>query len=63
MIGIQDEAFCVVTLCSVAVLYQRFEGPCCLHLQGEGGGSMVVILLQDRAALQPRSVQLESLPS
>jgi hypothetical protein len=25
----------VLTPCSVAVGYQRFEGPCCWHLQGE----------------------------
>jgi hypothetical protein len=29
----QTEFFCVVTPCSVALGYQRFEGPCCLHLQ------------------------------
>jgi hypothetical protein len=25
----------VVTLCNVLVRYQRFGGPCCLHLQGK----------------------------
>jgi hypothetical protein len=34
-VKIQVEAFWVVTPCSVAVGYQRFRGPCCLHLQGE----------------------------
>jgi hypothetical protein len=28
----QIEVFCVMTLCSVVVGYQRFKGPCCLHL-------------------------------
>jgi hypothetical protein len=32
----QVEVFWVVTPCSVAVGYQPFSGPCCLHLQGEG---------------------------
>jgi hypothetical protein len=27
--------FWVMTQCSVVVGYQRFGGPCCLHLQGE----------------------------
>jgi hypothetical protein len=31
----QVEVCWVVTLCSVVVGYQRFGGPCCLHLQGE----------------------------
>jgi hypothetical protein len=34
-VKIQVEVFWVVTPCNVAVGYQRFEGPCCLHLQGE----------------------------
>jgi hypothetical protein len=29
------EVFCVMTPCSVVVGYQRFRGPCCLHLQVE----------------------------
>jgi hypothetical protein len=32
---VQMEFFLVVTPCSVVVGYQRFRGPCCLHLQGE----------------------------
>jgi hypothetical protein len=31
----QIEVFWVVTPCSVVVAYQRFGGPCCLHLQSE----------------------------
>jgi len=31
----QVEVFSVVTPCSVAVGYQRFRNPRCLHLQGE----------------------------
>jgi hypothetical protein len=31
----QVKVFWVVMLCSVAVGYQCFRGPCCLHLQGE----------------------------
>jgi hypothetical protein len=27
-----------VTLCSVVIGYQRFRGPCCLHLRGEVAG-------------------------
>jgi hypothetical protein len=30
----QVEVFWFVTPCSVVVGYQRFRGPCCLHLQG-----------------------------
>jgi len=30
----------VVMPCSVGVGYRRFIGTCCLHLQGEDGGSM-----------------------
>jgi len=31
----QVEILWVVTPCSVVVRYQRFRGPCCLHLQDE----------------------------
>jgi len=31
----QVEVFWVVTPCSEVVGYQRFRGPCCIHLQGE----------------------------
>jgi len=34
----QVEVFWVVTPCSVVVVYQRFGGPCCLHLQGDVAG-------------------------
>jgi hypothetical protein len=30
----QVEVFRIVTPCSVVVGYQRFRGPCCVHLQG-----------------------------
>jgi hypothetical protein len=30
----QIQVFCVVTPCSVAAGYQRFGGPCCLHILG-----------------------------
>jgi hypothetical protein len=32
---IQVTVFWVTTPCSVVVGYQRFGGPCCLHLQGD----------------------------
>jgi hypothetical protein len=32
---IKVEVLCFVMPCSVTVGYQRFRGPCCLHLQGE----------------------------
>jgi hypothetical protein len=32
---LQVEVFCVQTPFSDVVGYQRFGGPCCLHLQGE----------------------------
>jgi len=31
----QVDILWVVTPCSFVVGYQRFRGPCCLHLQGE----------------------------
>jgi hypothetical protein len=34
-VRIQEEVFWIVTPCRVVVRYQRFKGPCCLHLQGE----------------------------
>jgi len=36
---IQVAVFWVVTPCRNVVGYQRFGGPCWLHLQGEDGGS------------------------
>jgi hypothetical protein len=43
----QFEVICIVTSCSVVVGYQRFRGPCCLHLQGKVAGRerLRVILL------------------
>jgi len=35
----QVEVFRVVTPCGVLVGYQRFRGPCCLHLRGEVASS------------------------
>jgi len=32
---IQVAVFWVVTPCNDVAGYQRFEGPCCLHLKGE----------------------------
>jgi hypothetical protein len=34
-VKIEVEFFWLVTLCNVVLGYQRFGGPCCLHLQGE----------------------------
>jgi hypothetical protein len=34
-IKMQVMVFLVMTPCNAVVGYQRFEGPCCLHLQGE----------------------------
>jgi hypothetical protein len=34
-VKIQVAVVCVVTQCSVAVEYQRFGAPCCLHLQDQ----------------------------
>jgi hypothetical protein len=34
-VAFQVEVLRVVTLCGVVVGYQRFRGPCCLHLEGE----------------------------
>jgi len=38
-VKIQVKVFLVVTQCSVAVGYQHFGGPCCLHLHGEAHGA------------------------
>jgi hypothetical protein len=34
----QVEVFWFLTPCSVVVGYQRFRGPCCIHLQGDVAG-------------------------
>jgi hypothetical protein len=64
-VKIQVDVIWVVTPCSVMVHYQRFGGPCCLHLQGEvseDGGSIdlwnVGILPQHYTASQPRKLLL-----
>jgi hypothetical protein len=36
-VKIQAEFFWLLTSFSVAVGYQSFRGPCCPHLQGDGG--------------------------
>jgi hypothetical protein len=41
VVRIQVEVFGVVTLCSVAVGYQRFGGPCCLHFQVDGSSKVL----------------------
>jgi len=41
-VKIQVQVFCDVTQRSVAVGYQRFGGPCCLHLQGGDSGDLGV---------------------
>jgi len=42
----QVEVFWAVTPCSIVVGYQRFGGPCCLHLQGEVSGSWIEIQVE-----------------
>jgi len=68
MAVIFQSEICAVTLCSVVVGYQRFRGPCCVHLQvrwSEDEGSMdlwnVGILSQHYTASQPRRHRLERL--
>jgi len=58
---IQVEVFWDVTVCSVVVGYQRFRGPCCLHRQGEGGGS-VDLCWYPTATLHGVTIQNLSLP-
>jgi hypothetical protein len=40
--NIQVQIFWVVTPCGFVVGYQRFVGPCCLHLHGEGFSETLV---------------------
>jgi len=35
--------FCVMMPCSDVVGYQRFGKPCCLYLQDEDGGNMILL--------------------
>jgi hypothetical protein len=42
VIKIQVVVFWVLTPCSVVVGYQHSRGPCCLHLQGEAGGIIIL---------------------
>jgi hypothetical protein len=45
---VQVKEICVVMPCSDVGGYQRFGGPCCLHLQGEDGGSMTCIINSEK---------------
>jgi len=57
----QVEGFWVVMLSwSVVEGYQRFRGPCCLHLQGEVDLWNVGILSRQNNTLQPRTPRLAS---
>jgi hypothetical protein len=47
VVKIQVEVFCYVTPCSVVVRYQRFEGPCCLHLQGEAFMNLIATAINE----------------
>jgi hypothetical protein len=49
----QVVVFWIGTLCSHVVGYLRFGGPCCLHLQGESGGSMVLHDVSTRKTTSP----------
>jgi hypothetical protein len=40
VVMIQVEVFWFVTLCSIAVGFQYFGRPCCLHIQNEDEGSI-----------------------
>jgi len=59
----QVEVFWVVTPCSDVAGYQRFRGPCCIHLQGEDGSSMVPQIVgtlpRHYTASQPRRPLLD----
>jgi hypothetical protein len=57
------EVFWVLTPCSIVVIrYQKFRGPCCLHLHPEVGGSMelrnVGILAQHYRGHNPEDMDL-----
>jgi hypothetical protein len=45
MLSIQVVVFWLMTQCSVVVGYQRFGGPCCLHLQGECVTFRILVLI------------------
>jgi len=64
MVKFGVEVFCIVTPCNVVIVYQRFKGTCCLHLQGEvKGGSTdlwnIGFLPQHCMVSQTRRPQLE----
>jgi hypothetical protein len=58
VVKIETEVHWVALLCSVAVKYQCFRGPCCLHLQGEVTGNGLVesvALLHSKPIYMPPS--------
>jgi hypothetical protein len=57
----EGEVFRVVIPCSVVVGYQRFRGPCCLHLQGEQGRRFLPEQVMEAAIAKPERMK-ESLP-
>jgi hypothetical protein len=50
---IQVVVFGVVTPCSDVVGYQRFGGPCCVHLQGEVSGLQVTLQMTATQPVRP----------
>jgi hypothetical protein len=55
VVRIQVDVFWVVTPCSVAVGYQRFRGPSCLHLQGGEGMDLSVLGMFQKSNLTPKT--------
>jgi hypothetical protein len=56
-VKIKVEVLLVVMPCSVAIGYQCFGGPCCLHLQGEvnGTGKGGMDMDMEFGRIEPRS--------
>jgi hypothetical protein len=46
--------FWVEAPCIPVEVYQCFKGPCCLHHQGDDVRIILLLLLPDYTALQPR---------